>query len=68
MIGARKSTVSLDYFLCQKGEANRYTYAFFDPDIFLSVLIASNLSFKIISPQWLKDYMKEKLNELLLNL
>lgn len=68
MTGERKSTMVLDYFLCQTEVDETYTYAFFDPDIFISVLIASNLEFKIISPQWLNDYMKKRLKELLLRL
>ncbi len=65
MTGERKSTLVLDHFLCQTEAQETYTYAFFDPDIFISVLIASNLEFKILSPKWLNEYMKHRLNELL---
>lgn len=65
MTGERKSTLVLDYFLCQIEADETYTYAFFDPDIFISVLIASSLEFKILSPKWLNEYMKQRLNELL---
>lgn len=65
MIGERRSSMVLDYFLCETGEDNTCTYAFIDPDIFISVLVASNLEFKILSPKWLKEYMEERLKELL---
>lgn len=68
MTGGRKSTSVLDYFLCQTDVDETYTYAFFDPEIFISVLIASNLEFRILSPKWLNDYMKQRLSELLLKL
>lgn len=58
--GERKSTTVLDYFVCKKDADDVYTYAFFEPDIFISVLIASNLSFRILSPNWLNEYMKKK--------
>lgn len=68
MTGERKSTLVLDYFLCQTEMKETYTYAFFDPDIFISVLIASHLEFKILSPKWLNEYMKNRLTELLAKL
>ncbi|MBR2664586.1 MAG: hypothetical protein IKE25_12795, partial [Clostridia bacterium] len=40
MLGERASAAPLDYFLCGKAEGHTYTYAFFDPDVFISVLIA----------------------------
>ena len=42
-----------------------YTYAFFDPDVFISVLIAGGLEFRIIKPNWLREHMKERLSRLL---
>lgn len=68
MTGGRKSTMVLDCFLCQADIDETYTYAFFDPDVFISVLIASNLEFKILSPKWLNDYIKQRLSEILLKL
>ncbi len=68
MTGGRKSTMALDCFLCQTDVDETYTYAFFDPDVFISVLIASNLEFKILSPKWLNDYIKQRLSEILLKL
>ena len=65
MLGGRASVAALDYFLCGKREGHTYTYAFFDPDVFISVLIASGLDFRIIKPNWLREYMKEKLSGIL---
>lgn len=65
LIGERKSTAVLDYFVCQKNADGTYTYAFFEPDLFISVMIASNLEFRILSPTWLKEYMKQRLSEIL---
>ena len=65
MVGSRTSVIALDYFLCEKVVDQTYTYAFFDPDVFISVLIASHLEFKIVKPNWLKEYMKERLAHLL---
>lgn len=65
IIGERKTTRVLEHFLCQTDVDETYTYAFFDPDIFISVLIASDLEFRILSPQWLSDYMKQRLSEIL---
>lgn len=38
---------------------------FFDPDVFISVLIASHLDFKISKPNWLREHMKERLSQLM---
>lgn len=65
IIGERKSTTVLDYFICQKNLDETYTYAFLEPDLFISVLIASNLEFRILSPKWLNEYMKQRLGEIL---
>jgi len=65
MLGGRTSAAPLDYFLCEKVVGQTYTYAFFDPDIFISVLVASHLEFRIHKPNWLKEYMKERLSYLL---
>ncbi len=65
MLGNRTSAVPLDYFLCEKVVGQTYTYVFFDPDIFISVLIASHLEFRIQKPNWLKEYMKDRLSQLL---
>ena len=65
MLGNRTSSAPLDYFLCEKVMGHTYTYAFFDPDVFVSVLIASHLEFRINKPNWLKEYMKERLSYLL---
>lgn len=66
--GERKSTTVLDYFVCQKNADGTYTCAFFEPELFISVLIASNLEFRILSPKWLNNHMKQRLNEILLKL
>lgn len=65
MLGNRTSAAPLDFFLCEKVVGQTYTYAFFDPDVFISVLIASHLEFRIHKPNWLKEYMKERLTHLL---
>ncbi len=65
MLGGRTSVAPLDYFLCGKVDGQKYTYAFFDPDVFISVLIASGLDFKIVKPNWLREHMKERLSQLL---
>ena len=65
MVGSRTSAAPLDYFLCEKVDGQKYTYSFFDPDVFISVLIASHLDFKIVKPNWLREYMKERLSHLL---
>lgn len=65
MLGNRTSAVPLDYFLCEKVVGQTYTYVFFDPDIFISVLFASHLEFRIQKPNWLKEYMKDRLSQLL---
>lgn len=65
MVGSRTSAAPLDYFLCGKVDGQKYTYAFFDPDVFISVLIASHLEFKINKPNWLREHMKERLSQLL---
>ena len=63
--GERKSTTVLDYFICQTNVDDIYTYAFYEPDLFISVLIASNLEFRILSPKWINEYMKQRLSEIL---
>jgi len=65
MVGSRTSAAPLDHFLCGKVDGQKYTYAFFDPDVFISVLIASHLDFKIVKPNWLREHMKERLSRLL---
>ena len=65
MLGGRTSVGPLEYFLCGKAEGQTYTYAFFDPDVFISVLIAGGLEFRIIKPNWLREHMKERLSRLL---
>lgn len=65
MLGGRTSVAPLEYFLCGKVEGQTYTYAFFDPDVFISVLIAGGLEFRIIKPNWLREHMKERLSKLL---
>ena len=49
----------------EMAEGHTYTYAFFDPDVFISVLIAGGLDFRIIKPNWLREYMKERLSGIL---
>ena len=65
MLGGRTSVGPLEYFLCEKAEGQTFTYAFFDPDVFISVLIAGGLDFRIMKPNWLREHMKERLSQLL---
>ncbi len=65
MLGGRTSVGPLEYFLCGKAEGQTYTYAFFDPDVFISVLIAGGLDFRILKPNWLREHMKDRLSKLL---
>lgn len=65
ILSGRVSTEPLDYFVCQCIEKNIISYAFFDPDVFISVLLCSHLDFKIIKPNWLKEYLKERLTNIL---
>ncbi len=65
ILSGRVSTEPLDYFVCQRIEKNIISYAFFDPDVFISVLLCSHLDFKIIKPNWLKEYLKERLTNIL---
>lgn len=65
ILSGRVSTEPLDYFICQRIEKNIISYAFFDPDVFISVLLCSHLDFKIIKPNWLKEYLKERLTNIL---
>ena len=65
MLGERTSVGPLEYFLCEKAEGQTFTYAFFDPDVFISVLIAGGLDFRILKPNWLREYMKDRLSKLL---
>lgn len=64
-LGNRKSTAPLDYFPHKYLENNVVEYLFFDPEIFMSALLASGLSFTIIKPKWLKKHTKTRLTELL---
>lgn len=64
-LGDRKSTAPLDYFPHRYLENNVVEYSLFDPEIFMSALLASGLTFTIIKPKWLKEYIKTRLTELL---
>ena len=66
MVGSRTSVVPLEYFLCEKTQGKTCTYAFYDPDVFISVLIAGGLDFRILKPNWLREHMKERISKLLL--
>lgn len=66
LLSDRLSTAPLDCFAYLRKEKNSVLYAFYDPNIFLSALICSNLDFKIIKPKWLRERLKARLNEILL--
>lgn len=64
-LGDRKSTAPLDYFPHRCLENDVVEYSFFNPEIFMSALLASGLTFTIIKPKWLKEHIKTRLTELL---
>lgn len=64
-LGDRKSTAPLDYFPHKCLENDVVEYSFFGPEIFMSALLASGLTFTIIKPKWLKEHIKTRLTELL---
>ena len=64
-LGNRKSTAPLDYFPHRCLENDVVEYSFFDPEIFMSALLAGGLTFTIIKPKWLKEHIKTRLTELL---
>lgn len=61
----RTSTAPLDYFVCQRKSKDTALYAFYDPDIFMGVLLGSNLKFQILRPKWLKTHIKTRLTDIL---
>lgn len=61
----RTSAAPLDYFVCQRKCNDSALYAFYDPDIFMSVLLGSHLKFQVIRPKWLKSYIKNRLTDIL---
>ena len=61
----RTSAAPLDYFICQRKCNDIALYAFYDPDIFMSVLLGSHLKFQVIRPKWLKSYIKNRLTDIL---
>ena len=61
----RTSAAPLDYFVCQRKCNDIVLYAFYDPDIFMSVLLGSHLKFQVIRPKWLKSYIKNRLTDIL---
>ena len=61
----RKSVVPLDFFFCQRRGDDTAEYAFYDPDIFMSVLFGSGLKFRVLRPKWFKAYLKNRLTDIL---
>lgn len=61
----RTSAAPLDYFVCQRKCNDIVLYAFYDPDIFMSVLLGSHLKFQILRPNWLRSYIKNRLTDIL---
>lgn len=64
-LAERTSAAPLDYFVCQRKCNDIVLYAFYDPDIFMSVLLGSHLKFRILRPKWLKSYIKNRLTDIL---
>lgn len=61
----RISAAPLDCFVCQRKDNDIVSYAFYDPDIFMSVLLGSHLRFQVLRPKWLKAYIKDRLSDIL---
>lgn len=61
----RISATPLDYFICQRKSNHIVSYAFYDPDIFMSVLLGCHLKFQVLKPKWLKAHIKNWLAEVL---
>lgn len=61
----RTSAAPLDCFVCQRKCNDIVSYAFYDPDIFMSVLLGSHLKFQVLRPKWLKSYIKNRLSDIL---
>lgn len=61
----RTSTAPLDFFVCQRKSNDTVLYAFYDPDIFMSVLLGSHLKFQIVRPKWLITHIKNRLTDIL---
>ena len=61
----RTSTVPLDFFVCQRKSRDTALYTFYDPDIFIGVLLSSHLRFQVLHPKWLNEYIKNRLSDIL---
>lgn len=61
----RTSTAPLDFFICQRKSKDTILYAFYDPDIFMGVLLGSHLKFQIVRPKWLTTHIKNRLEDVL---
>lgn len=61
----RTSTAPLDFFACQRKGNDTVLYAFYDPDVFMGVLLASHLKFQIVRPKWLNTHIKNRLADIL---
>ncbi|MDF2686961.1 MAG: hypothetical protein K0S55_2144 [Clostridia bacterium] len=65
IIGERNYFPALEHFKCDKLEDNIFIYAFFEPEIFLSILISSGVNFQILRPKWLINQLEAKLKIIL---
>jgi predicted DNA-binding transcriptional regulator YafY len=63
--GERNYFPALEYFKCNKLDDNIYAYAFYEPEIFLSILISSGLNFRILRPKWLISRLQSRLEAIL---
>lgn len=64
-LGERTSVAPLDCFVCQRKCNDTVLYAFYDPDIFIGVLLGSHLKFQVLKPKWLKAHIKNRLTDIL---
>jgi hypothetical protein len=57
----------LEHFKVASLDTDIYVYEFFNPEIFLSLLISSEMKFKILKPKWLRERLVERLNYIIEN-
>ncbi len=57
----------LEHFKVASLDTDIYVYEFFNPEVFISLLISSDMKFKIQKPRWLRERLVEKLNYIIEN-
>ncbi|MBR3999202.1 MAG: hypothetical protein IKI93_12770 [Clostridia bacterium] len=61
----RIHTSPLDCFVCRFFENNTAEYSFYEPEMFIGALLGSGLDFRILKPNWLREYLKDRLERIL---